>query len=137
MVLDKDSFPIVTVIGEPAVVHFPFEQIYDFHKQRNMGQIWMVHSHPAGATFLSREDQTTLRAWQMGLSPTQVRMMVVTPDRGRIYTGVWWYEFETYKQWVDHGKKGARKMELKSHSYRHFYQECPEWMKKLITLSEY
>lgn len=142
MILDAVEFPIATVIGQGASVEFPFEFFYNYHKKARVKTIRLVHTHPAGATFMSEEDRTTLKAWTMAFAPIPVFMEVITlVDNNGVFWGKWWYMSETFDEWKNRGKEGERRMRLLSHSDLKKNvldkERVPYWVRKLIELSNY
>lgn len=112
MLISKDKEILTTVFGEPSGVLFPFEYAWEIH-QKFPGLIErMVHTHPHGATFLSEEDRTTLKAWTTTFYPSRIYMEVICPTNSGLFRKLFWYVLEGLEHWKKGGKKGERTMEL-------------------------
>ena len=79
---------ILSIIeGEPAIVNFPQEFMWEIHK-RTPGLVFALsHVHPPNMPGLSSEDTSTLKAWCVAFYPYPLRMVTITAtDSGFLET---------------------------------------------------
>lgn len=76
--LSPQGHVLSLVYGSDGRVEFPGQLTWQLHKERPGIVYAFMHTHPPGMTRLSREDETTLKAWALALYPFSARMGVVT-----------------------------------------------------------
>ncbi len=119
--VDKEGQILHITEGDPGVVVFPQELIYQLHKA-NPGIIHcLAHTHPPGMTELSGEDKSTLKAQALWMYPFPARMSTITwtndlQRSGTINSGFietrYLAFFEAKETWIARGKETPRKFYL-------------------------
>ena len=135
MLVTNKNFPLITVFGHGADVLFPQEYGWEIHKQYPGLIRRMVHTHPAGAAFLSEEDRTTLKAWTMAFAPHFIAMEVLCPNGKHLFRKMWWYQMMTLEEWLKTDRSKPREMKLMESDLSG--QKNPDWVHDIIKFSEY
>ena len=118
--------------GSATLVQFSAEQIWQFHKDFKGETLYLSHVHPDGMTMLSHEDETTLKAWCVGIFPHPLRMITITHMRSDSFTKEHVFRetcyigiLEAKETWLLH-KDQPRKFEIIKEWERDFFIEDPQ-----------
>ena len=128
--IDEGGFIWDIVIGGPASLLYPDEKIW--RMSRFVRKIILAHTHPPHFTSLSSEDFSTLKAWSYAL-PNRIEMWIICEVNGKIVIEKNKFIVEPLQSWIDRGKIGERKMELKT--WPDFRMFRKPWVSRLMELS--
>lgn len=130
MVIDQNNRILDVQLGEPALVYFPQEFMWEQHKKDHGSILTMAHTHESMFDF-SQEDLTTLKAWAIGLCPSAISMDVIVYDKK---TNQAKQLRKTY-QYIP-TDDGAKKLLENGFEYAHEDLEvAPDWVEILGKLS--
>ena len=120
------------VEGTEGMVIFPQETTWKIHMSSPGNVYAFSHIHPDGMTMLSKEDETTLGAWCISLSPHPFRMITITHMRSDPFTKEHTFRetcyvglLEAKETWLIH-KDQKRKFEIIKEWERDFFIEKPK-----------
>lgn len=120
------------VEGSAGMVLFPDQTIWNLHKSSPGIVYGLSHIHPDGMAMLSREDETTLKAWVLALFPHPLRMITITHMRCDLITKEHIFRetcyiglLEAKETWLLH-KDQPRKFEIVKEWERDFFIEEPQ-----------